>query len=416
MTLPSARIDELLAAAEKAVQCQRESMVALKRSLFGALNATQTVAFGKVWGHTGDVQRAVAALAAELKEVATDEGKAFDLDRFLQDDSNLPPFHSPPVKEPAEREGEDEEPVARETFIQDEEGGIAVGILIDMPDGTQIWSGAASNALFEAQDEGVRDELAPAGQFVVKAPRGGSPTILCQVADTDTGIEIARAVAAYCASPLPVEAVTVDEMVMMPREPTKAIVDFLWQVVGGDGWEPEVIYDRLIEEAAALSTTTVRRERLLTDDDVATVVARARAAISLGEATGSRGMHASNIYNVASDLLATVERLEASNAALMAERTNLETKRQQIARLEADVASLADANEEERLSSAELFSRAFEAEAQRDQLAEALRDIIAADDAFRASMSPTVVKDPLTIACDRAREALASIEQEKPDV
>lgn len=36
----------------------------------------------------------------------------------------------------------------------------------------------------------------------------------------------------------------------------------------------------------------------------------------------------------------------------------------------------------------------------------ALTDIIAADEEFRASMAPDVEKDPVTLACDRARSAM----------
>ena len=43
-------------------------------------------------------------------------------------------------------------------------------------------------------------------------------------------------------------------------------------------------------------------------------------------------------------------------------------------------------------------------------LREALAEIIEADAEFRASMSPSVEKDPVTLACDRARAALKSLE------
>jgi len=41
-----------------------------------------------------------------------------------------------------------------------------------------------------------------------------------------------------------------------------------------------------------------------------------------------------------------------------------------------------------------------------DRLKEALNDILHWDEEYRASMSPEVEKDPVTLACDRARQAL----------
>lgn len=41
------------------------------------------------------------------------------------------------------------------------------------------------------------------------------------------------------------------------------------------------------------------------------------------------------------------------------------------------------------------------------ELREALRRIIAADDDFRASMSPETEKDPVTLACEEAKAVLA---------
>jgi hypothetical protein len=40
-------------------------------------------------------------------------------------------------------------------------------------------------------------------------------------------------------------------------------------------------------------------------------------------------------------------------------------------------------------------------------LLDALKEIVAADDTFRATMSPDVEKDPVTRACDAARAAIA---------
>ena len=45
-------------------------------------------------------------------------------------------------------------------------------------------------------------------------------------------------------------------------------------------------------------------------------------------------------------------------------------------------------------------------EARCKRLEEALRDIITQDDDYRSSMSPEVEKDPVTLACERARLAL----------
>lgn len=123
--------------------------------------------------------------------------------------------------------------------------------------------------------------------------------------------------------------------------------------------------------------------------------------------------------SILGELSPAIERLEASNAALMAERTNLiETKRQQIERLEAE--------RDEALKHVELLQDKFNAprecacaydsphdvcmhhspmlvraEAQRDQLAEALRQISSID-AVEAALDPEW-------AITRARTALASL-------
>lgn len=54
----------------------------------------------------------IIAFASPPPSGGEPEPVAFDIERFLQDDSRLPPFASPPVKAQAEREGEDAEPVA----------------------------------------------------------------------------------------------------------------------------------------------------------------------------------------------------------------------------------------------------------------------------------------------------------------
>lgn len=84
--------------------------------------------------------------------------------------------------------------LSTETFIADEEDGPVSGICIELPDGSQIWSGECSNALLEeaaALDESPDES----GQFLMVATKGQATRVVAQVATVDDGIALARALA-----------------------------------------------------------------------------------------------------------------------------------------------------------------------------------------------------------------------------
>lgn len=84
----------------------------------------------------------------------------------------------------------------RETFIVDEEDGPAVGIVIDLPDGSQIWTSECSAQLLD--EAAARDESPDeSGQFLIVAARGEPTRVVAQVATVEDGIALARAVAGH---------------------------------------------------------------------------------------------------------------------------------------------------------------------------------------------------------------------------
>jgi len=83
-----------------------------------------------------------------------------------------------------------------EAFIADEEEGPVTGILIDLPNGGQIWSGECSDQTFNDQPEEVRGELGfNSGTLVLRGLPDKSIQVVCKAADVEAGIEIARALA-----------------------------------------------------------------------------------------------------------------------------------------------------------------------------------------------------------------------------
>lgn len=86
---------------------------------------------------------------------------------------------------------------AKETFILEYEDGPPIGVLIEKPDGGEVWSGSISKSLWSAQSEDERHLLGgdDRGLFVVSAEKGDRGRVICRVASADDGIAIARALA-----------------------------------------------------------------------------------------------------------------------------------------------------------------------------------------------------------------------------
>lgn len=81
-------------------------------------------------------------------------------------------------------------------FIADEEDGPAVGVVYDLTNGDQVWSGEVSSDVFNRQHKEARHELGGEhGTFLVHAIKGGDIDILARVASAEAGIELAAAVA-----------------------------------------------------------------------------------------------------------------------------------------------------------------------------------------------------------------------------
>lgn len=94
-------------------------------------------------------------------------------------------------------EGGAVEPSWRESFIADEEEGPVSGILIDLSDGSQIWTGDCSSALLNSMGDERPDE---SGQFLTVAIQGKPTRVVASVASTQDGIALARALAARLAA------------------------------------------------------------------------------------------------------------------------------------------------------------------------------------------------------------------------
>ena len=79
-----------------------------------------------------------------------------------------------------------------EGFIADEEDGPAVGICIDLPNGSQIWTGECSKTLLaEAAARG--DSPDESGHFLIVATKDQPTRVVAQIATVDDGIRLARA-------------------------------------------------------------------------------------------------------------------------------------------------------------------------------------------------------------------------------
>jgi hypothetical protein len=80
-----------------------------------------------------------------------------------------------------------------ESFIADEDDGPVSGIVIDLPDGSQIWTGECSSALLDS----MGDER-PDGSclFLTVAIKGKPTRVVASIASTQDGIALARALAA----------------------------------------------------------------------------------------------------------------------------------------------------------------------------------------------------------------------------
>jgi|GEM_PF-2476085 len=106
---------------------------------------------------------------------------------------------------PVREEGGAVEAAWRESFIADEEEGPVSGVVIDLPDGSQIWTGDCSNTLLDSMGGERPDE---SGQFLTVAIKGKPTRVVASVASTEDGIALARALASALA---PSEAGKVDE-------------------------------------------------------------------------------------------------------------------------------------------------------------------------------------------------------------
>lgn len=81
-------------------------------------------------------------------------------------------------------------------FIADEEGGPAVGVVYDLSNGDQVWSGEVSRDLWNRQSAEAHEELVnDYGTYLVHAVKGGDVDVLARVASVEAGIELAAALA-----------------------------------------------------------------------------------------------------------------------------------------------------------------------------------------------------------------------------
>ncbi len=97
---------------------------------------------------------------------------------------------------------QDAERKIRETGIAEEEEGDIVGILLDLPDGSQIWTGECSDDLRQQAKE-LEEDPVTSGAFIIHAENKGrgleGMTLLASAANTETAMGLARAYAAYIA-------------------------------------------------------------------------------------------------------------------------------------------------------------------------------------------------------------------------
>lgn len=86
------------------------------------------------------------------------------------------------------------EPVWSETYIADEEDGPISGVLIDMLDGVQIWTGEASKALVDAAIA-IDESPDQSGIYLMTGCPQQGTRIMASLARVEDGTEIARALA-----------------------------------------------------------------------------------------------------------------------------------------------------------------------------------------------------------------------------
>lgn len=211
------------------------------------------------------VARFMAAGAAEILSLKNDNvtvaggWASANWKLFVPQAERLRTAMTTPARAEALDEGAAGEPVAwRETFIVEEEGGAAVGIVIDLPDGSQIWTGECSTQLVE--DARAREESPEAsGQYLVVAAKGEPTRVIAQVATVDDGIALARAIAGHTpAHPSPPRAADADRV--------RIAVEAIWEIAGGraaDGHNEAGrlarIKDRAAEALAALKSSGVEK-------------------------------------------------------------------------------------------------------------------------------------------------------------
>jgi len=163
-----------------------------------------------------------------------------------------------PDRAEALKEGAAGVPVAwRETFIVEEEDGAAVGIVIDLPDGSQIWTGECSTQLLE--DARSREESPEAsGQYLILAAKGEPTRVIAQLATVDDGIALARAIAGHArAHPSPTPAADADrvrsaltDLVSWFDRPVQGERGMVWVIRAGD----QGADDAVAEARAALTS------------------------------------------------------------------------------------------------------------------------------------------------------------------
>nr|MCB7500356.1 hypothetical protein [Enterobacter roggenkampii] len=134
------------------------------------------------------------------------------------------------------REGGAVDAAWRQSFIADEEEGPVSGVVIDLPDGSQIWTGDCSNTLLDSMGDERPDE---SGQFLTVAIKGRPTRVVASVANTEDGIALARALAAALAT--------------REEAPAEAGEQWLWRIPGR-GWvlcdrEDDVVREARVNDA-----------------------------------------------------------------------------------------------------------------------------------------------------------------------
>lgn len=86
--------------------------------------------------------------------------------------------------------------LVRSYIAEDEDGGGCLGVLLDLPNGDQVWSGEIADATFSELSEDERDTFETnTGPFVIHATTD-RVRALCRASDTETAMELAEVWAA----------------------------------------------------------------------------------------------------------------------------------------------------------------------------------------------------------------------------